>query len=156
MPFVEIGCGFALLLGVSPVVSGGVAAALLLSFLIGVSANLARGRQIDCHCFGSRDSEPLGWRTLVRLAVLLTGTALVIVRPSGGLLVPPIEPLPAVLLAFGLLLGLYMLRALPAGLTGPDPVYLSSNVAERRKEMRHSNDLREVLRYSDTRGNERT
>jgi hypothetical protein len=42
------------------------ALALLLLFIVGIGANLARGRKPDCHCFGQLYSAPAGWKTLVR------------------------------------------------------------------------------------------
>lgn len=75
LPFVELVCGLALVAGLWPVWAGLLSAALLLSFLVAVAINLARGRRLDCHCFGSQQSEPLGWTTLVRLSVLLVCAA---------------------------------------------------------------------------------
>jgi thiol-disulfide isomerase/thioredoxin len=43
---------------------------LLLLFIAGIGANLARGHQPDCHCFGQLHSAPAGWRTLARNGVL--------------------------------------------------------------------------------------
>lgn len=43
---------------------------LLLLFVGGISYNLARGRQPDCHCFGQIYSAPAGWPTLLRNLVL--------------------------------------------------------------------------------------
>src|SRR5215203_1432483 len=43
---------------------------LLLLFVVGISANLARGRKPECHCFGQLHSEPAGWKTLARNGVL--------------------------------------------------------------------------------------
>jgi peroxiredoxin len=43
---------------------------LLLIFMAGISANLARGRTPDCHCFGQLHSAPAGWRTLARNGML--------------------------------------------------------------------------------------
>lgn len=48
---------------------------LLLSFITAVGTNLARGRHLDCHCFGKASSRPFGWRLLLEDAALL-GTAL--------------------------------------------------------------------------------
>ena len=44
--------------------------ALLLVFVAGIGANLARGNQPDCHCFGQLHSEPAGWATLIRSGML--------------------------------------------------------------------------------------
>jgi peroxiredoxin len=43
---------------------------LLLLFVAGIGANLARGRKPDCHCFGQLHSAPAGWKTLARNGVL--------------------------------------------------------------------------------------
>jgi peroxiredoxin/uncharacterized membrane protein YphA (DoxX/SURF4 family) len=48
---------------------------LLLFFVVGIGANLARGKRPVCHCFGQLHSAPAGWKTLARngvLAVLAT------------------------------------------------------------------------------------
>ncbi len=46
------------------------ALALVLLFIAGISYNLARGRTLDCHCFGQLYSKPIGWPTLLRNLVL--------------------------------------------------------------------------------------
>jgi thiol-disulfide isomerase/thioredoxin len=43
---------------------------LLLMFVAGIGANLARGKRPDCHCFGQFHSSPAGWNTLARNGVL--------------------------------------------------------------------------------------
>jgi peroxiredoxin len=43
---------------------------LLLGFVGGISRSMARGEAPDCHCFGQLHSEPAGWSTLVRNALL--------------------------------------------------------------------------------------
>ena len=48
------------------------ALALLLLFVTGIGANLARGRKPECHCFGQLHSAPAGWSTLARNGVLAT------------------------------------------------------------------------------------
>jgi len=37
---------------------------LLISFIIAVGINLARGRDLDCHCFGKGTRRTIGWRLL--------------------------------------------------------------------------------------------
>lgn len=54
------------------------ALALLAFFVIGVTAAMVRGRKPDCHCFGQLHSEPVGWQTLVRNAVLAAVAGLVV------------------------------------------------------------------------------
>lgn len=46
------------------------ALALLVIFIVEISANLARGRQPDCRCFGQLHSAPVGWPTLARNGIL--------------------------------------------------------------------------------------
>lgn len=54
------------------------ALALLLLFVCGIGANLARGRKPDCHCFGQLHSAPAGWSTLARNGVLATVAGLLV------------------------------------------------------------------------------
>jgi len=114
LPVAEVACGLALVAGVLPVAVGAVAAVLLVSFLVGVSINLARGRELDCHCFGVGSSEPLGWMTLARIGALLMCVAATMAwRGSGMFALPSREIIPAALLALGILLLLYLVRAIP-------------------------------------------
>src|SRR5262245_17824051 len=53
LPFVEIALGVLLLVGLATRLAAGVAAALLVVFIAGISSAWARGLQIDCGCFGS-------------------------------------------------------------------------------------------------------
>src|SRR5580658_1040523 len=46
------------------------ALALLVIFIVEITANLARGRQPDCRCFGQLHSAPVGWSTLARNGIL--------------------------------------------------------------------------------------
>ena len=57
---------------------------LLLLFVVGISANLARGRKPECHCFGQLRSEPAGWKTLVRNGVLAAVAGFVVWWGYGG------------------------------------------------------------------------
>ncbi len=51
---------------------------LLLSFIVAIGFNLARGRNLDCHCFGNATSRPIG-RSLLFQDTALLGAALAIV-----------------------------------------------------------------------------
>jgi thiol-disulfide isomerase/thioredoxin len=54
---------------------GAVGAIVLLAiFVLAISRSMIRGEAPDCHCFGRLHSEPAGWKTLVRNA-LLAGVA---------------------------------------------------------------------------------
>jgi peroxiredoxin/uncharacterized membrane protein YphA (DoxX/SURF4 family) len=57
---------------------------LLLAFVAGIGANLARGRRPECHCFGQLRSEPAGWTTLARNLVLAAIAGFVIWQGYGG------------------------------------------------------------------------
>ncbi|HXF40428.1 MAG TPA: MauE/DoxX family redox-associated membrane protein, partial [Blastocatellia bacterium] len=70
LPFVEIVIAVALIPLNSAWVGAIAALAVLVSFVIGIAVNLARGNSPDCHCFGQLHSEPVGWSTLARNIVL--------------------------------------------------------------------------------------
>jgi methylamine dehydrogenase accessory protein MauD len=57
---------------------------LLLLFVVGIGANLSRGRKPDCHCFGQLHSEPAGWNTLVRNGVLAAVAGFVVLQGYHG------------------------------------------------------------------------
>ena len=60
------------------------ALALLLVFVAGIGANLARGRKPDCRCFGQLQSAPAGWSTLARNVALAALAAFVVWRGYAG------------------------------------------------------------------------
>ena len=51
MPWIELLCGLALLLGIWRDTARTLIGALLVTFIIAISINLARGNAIDCGCF---------------------------------------------------------------------------------------------------------
>jgi peroxiredoxin len=57
---------------------------LLLLFVAGIGANLARGRKPDCHCFGQLYSAPAGWKTLARNGALAALTGFVVWQGWNG------------------------------------------------------------------------
>lgn len=70
LPLVELAVA-ATLLPASTAWWGAIGAlVLLLLFVTGIAANLARGRKPDCHCFGQLHSAPAGWKTLLRNGAL--------------------------------------------------------------------------------------
>jgi peroxiredoxin len=77
LPVAELAAAAALIPTASATEGSIVALALLLLFSVGISANLARGRKPDCHCFGQIRSGPVGWSTLGRNAVLVGGASAV-------------------------------------------------------------------------------
>jgi prepilin signal peptidase PulO-like enzyme (type II secretory pathway) len=71
LPLVEIATA-ALLVPVAFAWWGAVLAlALLVIFTAAIALNLLRGRRLDCHCFGSIQSEPASWRTVARNGILI-------------------------------------------------------------------------------------
>ena len=79
LPIVELAIA-ALLIPASTALYGAIAAFLLmLLFIGGISFNLARGNQPDCHCFGQLHSEPAGPRTLVRNGIFAAVALFIIV-----------------------------------------------------------------------------
>ncbi len=78
----ELLCGIALLLGLSPVIAFTSASLLFLVFFVGAGVNVYQRRQIPCGCFGNQ--EQVSVTTLIRLAVLLLLTAVGIAVVSRG------------------------------------------------------------------------
>ena len=82
VPWLETALGMLLLLGLGTAVAASLAVPLFLSFAAAISINLARGRQFDCHCFGSVESEGIGWPALLRSASLSLAALVVAVGAS--------------------------------------------------------------------------
>jgi uncharacterized membrane protein YphA (DoxX/SURF4 family)/thiol-disulfide isomerase/thioredoxin len=70
LPPVEIAVGAGLLFAVSAWYAAWAAAALLAMFIAGIAANLVRGHQPRCNCFGQLHAKPISARTLTRNGVL--------------------------------------------------------------------------------------
>ncbi len=71
LPWGELTLATLLFLGLWTQLAALALGLLLMSFAIAVSANLIRGRDMSCGCFGSVAKEKLGWPTLGRIVVLL-------------------------------------------------------------------------------------
>lgn len=71
LPWVEIGMGAFLLAQWQRETIAIVVGVLMVGFSMAIAMNLAQGRHPTCACFGSWSARPLGWRHLVRNAVLL-------------------------------------------------------------------------------------
>ena len=81
LPRLELVLALVLLAGVATAVSAALAAAALLVFSAAVAVNLARGRKIECGCFGGASPRQITWRLVLR-DILLAATAVAIsVRP---------------------------------------------------------------------------
>jgi peroxiredoxin len=70
LPLSELAVAVALIPVATAWWGAGGALALLLLFVLGIGANLARGRKPDCRCFGQLHSTPVGWKTLARNSAL--------------------------------------------------------------------------------------
>ena len=111
LPVVELTLGVLLLAGLGTAIAAWVAVPVFLSFSIPIGVNMARGRELDCHCFGSVQSEPIGWPALIRSSTLVVASLIValgasafgaidaLLRDPDGL-PPASEIVPVVLLAF--------------------------------------------------------
>src|SRR5918997_1375030 len=84
LPLAELAVAAALIPTASAFWGAVGALALLLLFVAGIGANLARGRRPDCHCFGHLHSAPAGWSTLARNGVLAAVAAVVVWRGLQG------------------------------------------------------------------------
>ncbi len=90
LPLFELAWATALL----PAASAGWGAAgilaMLIVFILAMLVNLARGRTPDCHCFGQFHSERIGWKTILRNAILAVVAAGVVwqERKGGGASIP--------------------------------------------------------------------
>lgn len=71
LPSVEVLCGALLAVGAGQSIVAVGLAALLAVFTTGIAINLARGRVIDCGCFGPAAPKPINWSTVARNLVLL-------------------------------------------------------------------------------------
>ncbi len=111
LPVVELLLGALLLAGLGTAIAAWAAVPVFLSFSIAIGVNMARGRELDCHCFGSVQSEPIGWPSLIRSSALVIASLIVAFGASAfgavdALLLdadglpPASEIVPVVLLAF--------------------------------------------------------
>jgi uncharacterized membrane protein YphA (DoxX/SURF4 family) len=83
LPVAELLVAFALLPEPTGRWSAVGALVLLLAFIAGIAAAMARGEEPDCHCFGTIHSAPAGKGALIRNAVL-AAIALLIIADGPG------------------------------------------------------------------------
>jgi peroxiredoxin len=104
------------------------ALALLGTFMLAVAANMALGRQPDCHCFGQLHVSRTGWPTLYRNGVFAAVAAVLVWRgPAGvgpdllpaaleaGRWVATLHPALLVWAVIAGLAGIWLYRSLPEG-----------------------------------------
>jgi thiol-disulfide isomerase/thioredoxin/uncharacterized membrane protein YphA (DoxX/SURF4 family) len=80
LPIAEIATAAALLIHPTARWGGVAALALLIGFCAGIASAMARGKDVDCGCFGRVYSEVAGTRALVRNAILAALAAILVVR----------------------------------------------------------------------------
>jgi uncharacterized membrane protein YphA (DoxX/SURF4 family) len=121
LPRLELALGVALLVGFALRVAGLVAACVLLIFVCAVSANLARGRRIECGCYSPAAPRSIGWGLVGYDAVLMFLALIVVSSPQSVLAVDalwrgdsgavsPSEAIAIALLAFTLVLAGQLIR----------------------------------------------
>jgi hypothetical protein len=71
LPPLELFVALLLLSGTAVRLAATIAAALLLSFMLAVGINIARGRDLDCHCFGHAINRRIGWPLMLQDGALL-------------------------------------------------------------------------------------
>jgi uncharacterized membrane protein YphA (DoxX/SURF4 family) len=145
LPLAELSLGMLLLLGLATPVAAALAAPLFLSFAFAIAVNIARGRQVDCHCFGAVHSERIGWPALLRSAALVAASVIVATGASrfgaleaafaggGGELPPLSEVIPIVFVAIVLLDVLFLL---------PETLALRTAFAQYRRTGQHHHHAR--------------
>jgi peroxiredoxin len=83
LPFAEIAVAVALLFAASSWYAACASVALLVTFIAGISVNLARGRRLPCNCFGQLQAAPISGWTLARNGALAICAAwLVLAGPA--------------------------------------------------------------------------
>jgi uncharacterized membrane protein YphA (DoxX/SURF4 family) len=82
LPLLEVSTGALLLLGLATTAAAALAVPLFLSFSMAIGVNLARGRHFNCHCFGSVQSDPIGWPALLRSTALAVAAIVVAIGTS--------------------------------------------------------------------------
>ena len=74
LPWIELGAGLALVLGVRAREGAVVALVLMTVFTIGVGSAWARGLDFECGCFGTSGATRVGWpKLLENLGMLALG-----------------------------------------------------------------------------------
>jgi uncharacterized membrane protein YphA (DoxX/SURF4 family) len=73
LPPLELAGGLLLGLGIATTIAASALAAALTLFAMAVAVNLARGRTIDCGCFGWIAERRITWLTVARNLLLVAG-----------------------------------------------------------------------------------
>jgi peroxiredoxin/uncharacterized membrane protein YphA (DoxX/SURF4 family) len=78
LPATELTLALALIPEITAWYAALAAVALLLIFMAAMIWNLALGRRPSCNCFGPMSAKPIGWKSLVRNAILATPAILIV------------------------------------------------------------------------------
>jgi uncharacterized membrane protein YphA (DoxX/SURF4 family) len=81
LPFLELGIGAYLALGLFTRTAAAVGTALMVVFVIAQAQAWARGLVLDCGCFGSIAEQKVGFWTILRDAALGIPTLIVLIWP---------------------------------------------------------------------------
>jgi hypothetical protein len=81
LPRFELLIAAALLTGVAITITATIAGLALLAFSVAVGVNLARGRSIECGCFGGASPRRITWRLALRDVVLAAAAFAVAAHP---------------------------------------------------------------------------
>jgi len=128
LPPLELLLALLLLSGTDVRLTALVLSLLLLSFILAVSVNIARGRDLNCGCFGTKKQRKIGWTLLLEDLALLGGALTLATLSSSWIgleswsifrLIPPrlASPL-ALLLCVGMAIGAAMLLRRKSALKG--------------------------------------
>ncbi len=123
LPYSEITAGFALLVGLGTRAAAMLAIFLVACFTTAIVFNLARSRDLDCHCFGNLHQEKISAASLLRNLIFILLAVEVIIFADGYLAidgwlfgmktgkssVPPVTGLIPLILAVVTLLIAYLL-----------------------------------------------
>lgn len=71
LPPLELLLALLVLSGTSVRLAAIVISLLLFSFIVAVGINMARGRELDCGCFGTKKRRKIGWELLLQDGALL-------------------------------------------------------------------------------------
>ena len=71
LPWLELMCGIFLVGGVYVRSGAALLGALLVLFIVAISAAILRGLNIDCGCFGGTGGETVGWNKVLEDVALL-------------------------------------------------------------------------------------
>lgn len=82
LPPLELAIAVLLIIPATAGVSALLTAALLSAFSIAIAAAVARGRKVECRCFGAASGRPAGLPAIARNVALGVGAVVVVASPS--------------------------------------------------------------------------